>query len=313
MTNAGHNYGPVTLEKATTSSINTAYVDLTYQMTDGPEKIIQAANDVGIPEGLNWRLAGTDTPDPRIALGNGQVSPLDSAHGLSTLTNGGERTTTHMVEEVSDLTGDTVFTADHETTQAVEADVAQNAVYALTGVTKSGTGRTVNSLGHDVAGKTGTYYISDLRETRASWFIGSTAQISTAVMFVAGEQGESNLGAYSSGFYGSGFPAATWLEYMKVAMDGMDKVSFDGPTTVKSSGKFGTTPTPRATATRPTTSATPTPEPTTTSATPQTTPTQTTEPTPDPTTTTEPGGGGATPDPGGGGNGSPAPGGKQTP
>ncbi|MFV0452721.1 MAG: transglycosylase domain-containing protein, partial [Propioniciclava sp.] len=281
VTNAGHNYGQVTLKKATTSSINTAYVDLVSQMTDGPEKVIKAANDVGIPDGTDWRPDGV--ANDRIALGTAQVSPLDAAHGLSTLTNGGARTTLHIVTEVTDLQGETVFKTPLDTERTVEADVAQNAVYALNGVTEEGTGRTVRALGAPVAGKTGTYYIAKLRETRASWFLGSTAQISTAVMFVAGEDGSGDLEQYSSGFYGSGFPAETWLAYMKVAQKGLPRVEFPGPTTLERSGKFGSTPTPTPTPTR---TATPTPEPTpepTEEPTPEPTPEPPVEPTPEPT------------------------------
>ncbi|MFV0405298.1 MAG: transglycosylase domain-containing protein [Propioniciclava sp.] len=241
VTNAGHNYGPVTLKKATTSSINTAYVDLVSQMQDGPEKVIKAANDVGIPDGTDWRSNGI--ANHRIALGTAQVSPLDAAHGLSTLTNGGKRTTLHIVSEAHDLVGRQVYEAPVSTKQMIEPDVAQNAVYALNGVTEQGTGRTVRSLGYPVAGKTGTYYVAKLRETRASWFIGSTAQISTAVMFVAGDQGTSNLEEYARGFYGSGFPAETWLAYMKVAQKDLSRVNFPGPTTLQRSGKFGPRPT----------------------------------------------------------------------
>lgn len=254
VTNAGHNYGTVTLQKATTSSINSAYVDLVLKMDNGPQAVIQAAEDVGI-HNPGW------DPQITIPLGYGEVSPLDAARGLATLVNGGKRTETHIVGDVKDLAGATIYTAQINPQQTVEADVAQNAVAALKQVTESGTGRTAGQLGVDVAGKTGTYYISELRETRASWFIGSTAQISTAVMFVAGDEGTGNLDAYSSGFYGSGYPAQTWLSYMRVAQSGLPEVALpNAVANQKASGRFSPVPvTPTAAPTR---STTPTTEPT---------------------------------------------------
>ncbi|MFP5282174.1 MAG: penicillin-binding transpeptidase domain-containing protein, partial [Actinomycetes bacterium] len=251
ITNAGGtNYGPVTLEKATTNSINSAYVDLVMQMRDGPAKVAQAAKDVGIT---------TPIPDsslvPSIPLGFSEVSALDAARGLATLVNEGKRSNPHIVAEVKDVKGQTIYKPTLAEDQTVEADVARNAVHALTGVTQEGTGRAVSGLGHEVAGKTGTYYDSEAEQTKATWFIGSTKQISTAFVLTAGDQGTSDLGRNT---YGSTYAARGWLEYMRVAMDDLDRVNFPGPTRQSSSGKFTAPPVPKPTA-RPTETATPEP------------------------------------------------------
>lgn len=241
VTNAGgRDYGPVSLIKATTSSINSAYVDVVAQMADGPNKVIKAANDAGIPTGMGWE------PNNRIALGTAEVSPLAAAGGFATLANGGKRITPHVVTEVKDPQGNTIWQPTHAATQTIEENVARDAVYALTNVTSSGTGRSVSSLGYQIGGKTGTRYDAALDETKASWFVGFTAQISTAVMFVAGDDGNGNLDEFSSGFYGSGYPASTWLAYMRVAQKGLPRVNFPGPTVRISTQKptFTSTPTP---------------------------------------------------------------------
>ncbi|WP_300083775.1 transglycosylase domain-containing protein [Propioniciclava sp.] len=267
----GSNYGPVTLQKATTSSINSAYVDLVLQMDNGPESVIQAAEDAGLTN-HDWAAV------PAITLGFGEVAPVEAARGLATLVNGGQRTDTHIVAEVKDLNGAGLYTAQVNPQQTIEADVAQNAVAALKQVTTSGTGRTAGQLGVDVAGKTGTYYDSDTKQTKASWFIGSTAQISTAVMFVAGDKGTGDLDDFSSGFYGSGFPAQTWLAYMKVAQAGLPEVELpDATATQRSSGRFSAAPAPARTTT-PVASEEPTAEPTDTPS-----PEPTAEPTDAPT------------------------------
>ena len=42
-------YGTVSMIEATAHSINTAFIDMTNSMEDGPQKIVDAANDLGIP------------------------------------------------------------------------------------------------------------------------------------------------------------------------------------------------------------------------------------------------------------------------
>ncbi|MBK8463637.1 MAG: penicillin-binding protein [Nigerium sp.] len=233
ITNGGRNHGPVTLERATTSSINSAYVDLVMQMKDGPDKVVQAAEDVGI------RNPGWD-PQISIPLGYAEVSPIDAARGLATLVNEGKRTDPHIVAQVKDAKGTVIYEPEIDPVQAIEPDVAQNAVFALTGVVEDGTATSVRALGHQVAGKTGTYYDSEKRETKATWFIGATKQISTAVALTIGPDGYGNLG----NVYGSTYAAPAWLEYMRVAMSGLPKERFPGPTKQTRSGRFTAPPAP---------------------------------------------------------------------
>lgn len=47
----GRDYGQITLLQATANSVNTAYYDVVAKMENGPEKVIKAANDLGIPTG----------------------------------------------------------------------------------------------------------------------------------------------------------------------------------------------------------------------------------------------------------------------
>ncbi|WP_052462315.1 transglycosylase domain-containing protein [Nigerium massiliense] len=253
----GSAYGAVTLLEATTKSINTAYMDLVSQIPDGPDKVIKAAEDAGLPRNNTW------TPVPSIPLGFAEVDVIHAANGFATLANEGVRREAHVISEVRDRNGNVLYKADVKNDQAIEKDVAINAASALTRVTSSGTGRSVSGLGYQIAGKTGTRYDSEKDATMASWFVGSTKQISTAVMFVAGDEGNSNLDAFSSGFYGSGYPARTWLSFMRDAMDGLDHERFSGPVRRSAERSYPT----RVAAPAPTqTSATPTRVARTTSA-----------------------------------------------
>jgi len=232
-------YGTVSLVKATADSINTAFVDLTQQIPNGPAQIIKAANDAGVPSAAGWDA------NNRIPLGTAEVSPLDQATGYATIANGGTYVPTHVVKEVKDSTGKVIFTAQPAPQPNIDPNVAKDTTFALENVVNEGTGAKVSSLGRQIAGKTGTADVNG--HIVSSWFIGYTKQISTAVMFVAGDGGNASLDPYArqgdSAFFGGTYPALTWLDYMKVATNGQPKLTFDPPVYVNATA----TPTPAAT------------------------------------------------------------------
>ncbi len=272
-------WGRISLQDATTKSVNPAYVDLVIQLPDGHNHVVQAAEDAGVPHHSSW-----DTTGYRIPLGSGEISPLNQASGYSTFANQGLHYTPHVVAEVLDSRDQSLYAASTAPEGGIESDVATDVTYALTKVTQYGTGYRAAQLGYPVAGKTGSYYVADLRETRAAWFVGFTRQITTAVMFVKGEKGTGDLGQQ---FYGSGPPTMVWLEYMKAAMDGKEKLEFAPPT------RRVSTQTPSAEPSEETTEPTPSEEPTLlpTESVPVEPPPATEQPpvvTPTPPATTEP-------------------------
>ena len=236
-------YGTVSLVKATADSINTAFVDMTQQIPNGPAQIIKAANDAGVATGAGWDA------NNRIALGTAEVSPLEQATGYATLANNGTYVPTHVIKEVKDLTGKVLFTS-HVAPQAnIDPNIAKDTTFALENVVNEGTGAKVASLGRQIAGKTGTADVNG--HIISSWFIGYTKQVSTAVMYVAGDAGNASLDPYAkqgdATFFGGTYPALTWLDYMKVATNGQPKLTFDPPVYVNGSA----TPTPATTTTTP--------------------------------------------------------------
>ena len=273
-------YGTVTLTKATADSINTAFVDMVQQIPNGPAQVIKAANDAGVPSGAGWDA------NNRIPLGTAEVSPLDQATGYATFANGGSYVPSHVVKEVKDATGKVLYTAKVEAKQQIEPDIAKDLTFALQNVVNEGTGAKVSTLGRDIAGKTGTAGITrnGQEDVVSSWFVAYTKQISTAVMYVAGDSGNEDLDAYAkkgdATFFGGTYPALTWLDYMKVATNGQPKLTFDPPVYVNSK-----TPSPTPTTETPTPTPTPTP-----SETPTSTPTVSTPPPSATKTSTKPSG-----------------------
>ena len=226
-----YQYGSsVDLIRATADSINTAFVDLTTQMDNGPRKIIKMAQAVGAPKGAGWDKSS------RIPLGTAEVSPLAQASAYATFANDGVVVPHHVVREVRDRKGKVVYESQPEKKRAVREDIAHDVTFALSNVVKEGTGSAVQSLNRPVAGKTGT---KDRKNADGSsdivsaWFVAYTRQISTAVMYVAGNDGTGDLDKYArpgdSTFFGGTYPALTWADYMKTATKGQAVKQFPDP------------------------------------------------------------------------------------
>jgi len=109
-------FGQVDLITATQQSINTAFIDLTNSIPDGPEQVIETANDLGIPpakptkktEGIPSSTPGLE-PNVGVALGSATVSPINMANAYATIANGGEAAEPYVIEKVVDQDGETVY------------------------------------------------------------------------------------------------------------------------------------------------------------------------------------------------------------
>ena len=223
------------------------------------------AEAAGAPKGAGWDA------NSRLPLGTAEVSPLAQASAYATFANEGVAVPSHVVREVRDAKGKIIYKAKVEEKRAVSSDVAADVTYALSSVVDGGTGRAAQALNIPVAGKTGTKDRED--DIVSAWFVGMTTQVSTAVMYVAGDSGTDDLDPYArpgdSTFFGGTYPALTWADYMAVATKGQPVEDFPEPAYVNRDGEP-----------EPTTQSEPTDEPTETAE-----PTPTDEPTRTPTAT----------------------------
>ena len=267
--NAGegsHDMGSrVSLTTATANSLNTAFVDLSHQMDNGPREIYRIARAAGIsPQERDSRYPGIPTrsvdftpEDSLITLGKARISPVNMANAYATFANNGRRADVHVVSKVVDSQGE-VWTRDQRTRRVVDEDVAADTVYALQQVVRQGSGRTTLALGRPAAGKTGTATAgSDSNNTHvsSSWFVGFTPQYSTAVMYLRGD-GDDPLDGWLPSYYGSSFPARTWTAIMQRVQAGLPVENFPNPAWVD--GDAGTSGGTSAWNSRP--SGSPTPE-----------------------------------------------------
>jgi membrane peptidoglycan carboxypeptidase len=215
----GTDYGRVSLLKATEESINTAYVDMVHSVPDGPQRLIDTAVKMGIPQ---------DAPglEPTLStvLGSATLAPVDMANAYGTIANGGKAHPLFVVSSVKTSDGEVQYEHEDKPEQAIPEDVAADTSYALQQVAKTGTGTNANVIGRPIAGKTGTA-TDDKGHVRSSWFVGYTPQLSTAVMYVRGT-GNEPLDGYLDTFFGGEHPARTWAAVMKRALLGDPVIPF---------------------------------------------------------------------------------------
>lgn len=296
----------ITMLTATERSANTAFIDMTLAMEgDGPQKIIDMANAMGVPPkqeapdpyGIPTATPGLE-PNTGVALGSQTVSPINMANGYATLANNGVAADAFIIDKVVDRDG--VIKYQHKVTdhRAMSADIAADVSYAVQQAVEGANGTATKAalIGRPAAAKTGTA-TNGKGEVSSAWFAGYTPQLATAVMYVRG-QGNEQLKDWLPEYFGGSYPADTWVEVMQAAMEGEPIEDFPEPAYVD--GEAPTeghaplpTRTPEPTKTKspkPTESEKPskTPEPTTKAPSPTTPAPSTTAPSETPTTPDNP-------------------------
>jgi 1A family penicillin-binding protein len=198
-TNFGDEYsGRITMRQALTKSANAATVRI--------------SRDVGIPKiaGLA-ELLGVRTLlplVPALALGAGEVTPLELTTAYVPFGNGGERVTPHMLLAVDDAFGRAQWRAKKiANTRVLDSSDAFLVTSMLRSVVDEGTGRGVRTAGikGPVAGKTGT-----TNDGADVWFVGFTPTIVASVWF--GTDTPQPLGAAATGGH---LAAPAWSEFLQ--------------------------------------------------------------------------------------------------
>ncbi|WFB11596.1 transglycosylase domain-containing protein [Streptomyces sp. LX-29] len=291
-------FGPITVREAMAHSVNSVFAQM------GADVGVDRVKQTAVKLGMDPKTSGF-VERPSMALGVMGASPLEMAGVYASLDNHGKLVTPRVVKSAVKRDAEVDGLPEPVGGQVISRDSADAVTKLLTGVVDDGTGKEVQSLGQEVAGKTGT---SD--DNKSAWFVGYTPNLVTAVAMF-GEQpedkGEVKRGAQVAMYgvagkkriNGGGFPAKIWAAYMNAALSGKEAATFDlesdlGPAAspvrtqapqTQSPTSKPTTETPTPTKTKET--ETPTPTKTKETQTPTTpTPTRTTQ-TPTPTKTTQ--------------------------
>jgi penicillin-binding protein 1A len=167
----GRYAGPLTLRQALMRSANAATVRL--GETVGERRVAALARRAGIGSPL--------AAVPALALGAGEVTPLELATAYAPFANGGLRVAPSLVRRIEAGDGTVLWRAPVPRAERVlgEAEAFQ-LTSMLQSVVDGGTGRAVRNLGVEgpVAGKTGT-----TNDGTDVWFVGYTPTVVAAVWF----------------------------------------------------------------------------------------------------------------------------------
>jgi penicillin-binding protein 1B len=205
--------GEVRLREALAKSLNIPTVQLAEKV--GIKNIARTGAYFGFGENL--------PKVPSLALGAGEVTPLELSQAYSIIANAGvKRTVRPFYHAIDSKSSSVIFTSPIEERRIVD----EAPVYLVTDILRSaienGTGRIVRQLGvkGPVAGKTGT-----TNEARDSWFVGYTPRILTTVWV-----------GYDSNkilkLTGAQAAAPIWAEYMKCISDFEPELDFYPPSGV---------------------------------------------------------------------------------
>lgn len=242
-------HGSISLEEALWLSDNSVFTDLVLNgdgrgLKNGPEAVAEVANRLGVSTELE--------PNPTIALGTQEVSPLDMATAYATIANEGRKVTPTAIEKVVQNEGQedeqVLYTAPQEEgEQVLEPEVARKATEIMVGNVTNGIAWKASLGDRPVAGKTGTS-----ENFFDAWFLGFTPQLVTGVWMGYAEGGATLDGLLAIG--GQQFgplapPPVVWQTYMQKVLKEEPVENFEGVGTPQPSVPTGETTTPAVTPT----------------------------------------------------------------
>jgi penicillin-binding protein 1A len=222
--------GPLIFRRGLELSLNTMTVRIAAEV--GMKKIAANAIKFGVVPKMDPELA--------MALGAGETTPFRLTGAYAAFLNGGRKVTPHLIELVEDRDGKPIFRDDERECHACNRDftgdfapeygpqgqqvldpiTAYQIATMLQGVVQHGTAIQARELDWPpVGGKTGT-----TNDFRSAWFIGFTPQI--VVGTFVGFDDNRSLGHGETGAVAA---VPIFIEFMKEALKGMDKLDFQAP------------------------------------------------------------------------------------
>ncbi|MDQ0472493.1 transglycosylase domain-containing protein [Labrys wisconsinensis] len=200
--------GPVTLATALALSLNTVAVRLCAEL--GPKAVVAMAQRLGIASKLD--------PNPSIALGTSEVTPLELTSAYAVFANGGRTIVPYVVTEVKAVSGKVLYKRSPPPMPQVISDAEVGMMNAMMSQTLTiGTARKAALPGWQAAGKSGTS-----QNYRDAWFVGFTSRMVTAVWL------GNDDGASTRRITGGSLPASIWNSFMVAAHKGLQPQPLPG-------------------------------------------------------------------------------------
>ena len=196
-------YGPSTLRTGIEKSRNLMTIRIAQDL--GVKKITNFSKKLGIYQNPKELLS--------ISLGSEETSLLNLTTAYCVFINGGKKIKPILIDRIQDGKGNTIYNSDKRICkncdeisflsdkfpviednfdQVISAETSYQMVSLLEGVVKRGTGKKLNKLGLNLAGKTGT-----TNKNTDTWFIGFTSRLVIGVY--VGFDVPSSLGRYETG------------------------------------------------------------------------------------------------------------------
>lgn len=221
--NAEPGGGTMTLQQATTGSVNCAFVRAAASV--GLDKVADMATKLGMRANVEGRQPFDQWAVPTITLGVISVTPVEMATIAATIANGGERHDPVYVWKVEDSQGRVIFDETNRPGERVlDADVAACEVRMLHGpLGPGGTASGLTPRGQDAFGKTGT---NDNKASAA--FLGATPDLAAFVWHGDAENPLDPPGGGKAGF-GGDRPAHIWNAFMNASLSGTTGPAFPDP------------------------------------------------------------------------------------
>ncbi|KFJ04890.1 transglycosylase domain-containing protein [Bifidobacterium thermacidophilum] len=222
--NSGNvSYGYVNLYKATAYSINTAFMNLNEKLT--PQKTAEIAHSAGITSDI-------DETSPYNVLGINSVTVKELTQAHATIATGGVKHTLHCVSKVLSSDNKELYSTKTGDERVFEENDCALVIKAMEGTVQYGTGKEARSIGHTIAGKTGT-----ANDAYAASFVGYTPQlISTWAMWYPDANGNPQEIPDFNGYTHSEYPVHLFTEFMKQALADTPNETFPDAT---DNGKVG--------------------------------------------------------------------------
>ncbi|MBW3561520.1 MAG: PBP1A family penicillin-binding protein [Actinobacteria bacterium] len=161
----GRAFGELSLREATVHSVNTVYARLAAEL--GPRAILATTRNLGV--------AG-DLPEVcSLALGAGEISPLEMAEAYQPLAALGVQHDAHLIARIESADGQVLYEHEDGGRRVLDEAVAYLVTETLQEVVRRGTGVRA-SIDRPQAGKTGT-----TDDGTDAWFVGYTPELVASV------------------------------------------------------------------------------------------------------------------------------------
>lgn len=205
----GRYLGPLTIRTSLARSRNVIAVRVLDMI--GLDAAREFASDIGVHSELTDNLT--------LALGSAELTPLEITNGFTTLAADGMVDEPVFVVSVVDSRGNVLLEHAGDAEQALDPAVNWLISSMMRSVVERGTATRAQSVGHQVAGKTGT-----TNGARDAWFLGFSRQMAVGVWV-----GRDNNAELGRGETGGGTALPIWVDFMTRTHEDREVIDFPAP------------------------------------------------------------------------------------